>query len=167
MSHLWKKKTLWDNVMEDLFEYFDEKEGKTVWRATMVLSHGETTCTVRKIFITIILNFNAFTINLQKQFIECLGKTQGKGKNNAFPSPTNHLKSSWSAPPPCGPQPLSYGLENIFYLWLRVPPNHFPVDWKIAFIYEYLCISIYVKYQGAMEFLTSYGIFSLLNFLRI
>ena len=57
----------------------------------------------KKIFITILLNFNAFTINLQKQFIECLGKTQGTGKNDALPSPLNHLQSSCPAGTLCPP----------------------------------------------------------------
>ena len=90
--------------MEDIFQYFDEKEGKTVWRSTMVPSHGETACTIgKKIFIRIILNFNTFTINLLKRFIECLGKTQGTGKNNALPSPPKHLHPPWHTTPLCPP----------------------------------------------------------------
>ena len=48
MSHLWKNKTIRDNVIENKFQRFDEKEGKTVWRAIMFPSHGETDCTVEK-----------------------------------------------------------------------------------------------------------------------
>ena len=48
MSHLWKNKTLLENVMENQFQCFDEKEWKTVWRAMMVPYHGEINCTIRK-----------------------------------------------------------------------------------------------------------------------
>ena len=83
-----------------------------------------------RIFIRIILTFNAFKINLRKQFIECLGKTQETGKKESLPSPFNHIQSSWPAvllcPPNivlwirqyllftsvCAPQPFSCGLDN-------------------------------------------------------
>ena len=68
-----------------------------------------------EIFITIILNFNAFTINLQKQFIECLGKTQGTGKiTPSLVQPTIYSPPGTLAA--CVPQPLSCGFENSFYL---------------------------------------------------
>ena len=38
--------------MEDLFQCFDEKEGKTFWRAMMVPSHAETDCTVGKKYLS-------------------------------------------------------------------------------------------------------------------
>ena len=69
----------------------------------MVPSHGETACTVINIFIRIIQNLNAFTINLPKNIIECLGETQGTGKKNSLPIPPDHIQSSWPAAPLCPP----------------------------------------------------------------
>ena len=89
----------------------------------MVLSHGGTACTVGKIFIRIILNFNAFTINLQKQFIECLGKAQGKGKKKALPIPPNHLPSSWTAVPLCPPTIVIWIVQRILFIHECVCPQ--------------------------------------------
>ena len=55
-----------------------------------------------------------FTINLQKQFIKCLEKTQGTGKRT--PSLVHPTIYSPPGPlSPCVPQPLSCGLYSIFY----------------------------------------------------
>ena len=93
-----------------------------------------------KSFIRIILNLNAFTINPQKQFIECLGKTQTTGK---ITPPLVH-PTIYSTPDRCPPvlieivlwigqyiifmsvfypQLLSCRLDNIFYLWVPVNFN--------------------------------------------
>ena len=93
-----------------------------------------------KIFIIIIINFNAFTNQYSKPTFLCLEKTQGTRKKNALPSPPKHLQSSWPLCTPIPPNhcpiirtidfiyecvwpiPLSCGLENNFYLWV---PVHF------------------------------------------
>ena len=124
----------WNTYFNALMKRKGKLFGEQWWFCLMV----ERLVQSVKIFIRIILNFNAFTINLQKQFIECLGKAQGKGKKKALPSPTNHLPSSWTAVPlcppiiviwivqrllfmsVCSPKPLSCGLENSFYLWVPV-----------------------------------------------
>ena len=74
-----------------------------------------------KIFIIIILNFNAFTINIRKQFIECLGKTQGTGKKNALPSPPNHLQSFWPAAPLCPPTIVLWIGQHILFMSVCAP----------------------------------------------
>ena len=60
----------------------------------MVPSHGETACTAGKKIYQNNKNLNAFTVNLPKQSIECLGKTQVTGKSNALPIPHNHVQAS-------------------------------------------------------------------------
>ena len=81
----------------------------------MFLSHGKTDFTAGKnIYHT--LNFNAFTINIRKQFIECLRKTQVTKKEC----------------PPYSTQPFTV----LLVLWPPVPPKHCHVDWTIAFIYD-------------------------------
>ena len=79
--------------MEDIFKYFDEKEEKTFWKSMMVLSHDEMACIVVENIYQNNKKLNAFTVNLPKQSIECLGKTQVTGKSNALPIPHNHVQA--------------------------------------------------------------------------
>ena len=102
-----------------------------------------------KNFIRMILSFNEFTINLRNFFIECLGKTQGTRKKNALHSPPKKNAVLLARCPPVSPNHCLVDLTIAFIYECVCPPT---------FIYEYLCISIYVKYQGAMGFLTSNGI---------
>ena len=152
----------WNTYFNVLMKIKGRLFGEQLWFRLMVkpLVHSV------KISITIILTLNVFTINIQKNywiFGGGIGEQEKITPSLVHPtiySPTGPLTRFVS-------QPFSCGLENSFYLWVCGPPNHFPVHCTIAFIYEYLCISIYVKYQGTMEFSMFGEKFHVLDFLRI
>ena len=95
------EKMSWKTYFNFLMKRKGKIFGEELWFRLMV----KFLVNLGKIFIRIIINFNAFTINIPKQFIECLVmvKTQGTGKTNALPSLPNHLQSSWPAVPLCYP----------------------------------------------------------------
>ena len=88
-----------------------------------------------KIYIKIKQNLNAVTINLTKQFIACLGKTQVTGEKNALPSPPENLQTFWPAAPLCPLAIVIWIGQYILFMRVCMSPNHFTMDWKIAFIY--------------------------------
>ena len=142
----------WQKLRE---KYLDINDGYFSWSNGLYSQEN--------IFIRRIPNLNAFTINLPIFKLNVWGRLREQEKRTpSIVHPDIYIK-----PGPLTPyvtQPLSCGLDNSFYLWVPPPPNHCPVDWTIAFIYEYLCISRYVKYWEAMEFLTFNGILHVLDF---
>ena len=150
MSHLWKKKRLWENVM-DFIVFMKRKEfffREQWWFRLMVKRLVQS----GKLFITMILNFNAFTTNVWKKLLNVwrrLRKQEKRTSSLVHPS----IYSPPGPLPPCVPQPLSCGLENIISFMSVCAPQPLPSLLNNRF---YLWVPVYLH---ILKISISHGIF--------
>ena len=69
----------------------------------MVPSHGKTACAFGKNIYHNNTNLKCIYNQYSKKLLNIWRGNRGTGKNNALPSPPNHLQSYWSADPLCLP----------------------------------------------------------------